>query len=188
MAERFEALEARHKAFIEAQHMYFVGTAGAGGRINVSPKGMDSFRILDDTTVAWLNLTGSGNETAAHVLENGRMTVMFCSFDKQPLILRLYGRAEAFHPRDRRWVELAALFPEQPGARNIFVLHLDLVQTSCGYAVPYYAFEGERPTLNKWAEQKGESGILEYWEKNNTNSLDGSPTGISADDPAPEKA
>ena len=121
MAEQFEALEARHKAFIEAQHMYFVGTAGAGGRVNVSPKGMDSFRILDGSTVAWLNLTGSGNETAAHVLENGRMTVMFCSFDKQPLILRLYGRAEAFHPRDPRWVPFhVTMIDHKLDSRSIF--------------------------------------------------------------------
>jgi hypothetical protein len=181
VADQFEALEYTHRTFIGQQHMYFVGTAGAEGYINVSPKGMDSFHIIDDTTVAWLNLTGSGNETAAHVLENGRMTVMFCSFDKQPLILRLYGRAEVFHPRDDRWRELAALFPDQPGARNIFVLNLDLVQTSCGYAVPRYRFRGERPTLTKWAQRHGESGIREYWAEHNTVSLDGRDTGIFED-------
>ena len=105
MAEHYRTLHEKHCAFIEQQHMYFVGTAGAEGRINVSPKGMDSFRILDDSSVAWLNLTGSGNETAAHVLENKRMTIMFCSFDKQPLILRLYGEAEVYHTRDARWDE-----------------------------------------------------------------------------------
>jgi len=183
VAEQYNALENKHRAFIEAQHIYFVGTAGAGGHVNVSPKGMDSFCIIDDRTVAWLNLTGSGNETAAHVLENGRMTVMFCSFEKQPLIMRLYGRAATFHPRDGRWEALAALFPDQPGARNIFVLDLDLVQTSCGYAVPYYKYKGERPTLGKWAEQKGESGIAAYWEENNTRSLDGRETGIFEDRP-----
>jgi len=186
VADQYDALENKHRAFIEAQHIYFVGTAGAEGYINVSPKGMDSFRILDDRTVAWLNLTGSGNETAAHVLENGRMTVMFCSFDKQPLIMRLYGRAQGFHPRDGRWGELAALFPEQPGARNIFVLAIDMVQTSCGYAVPYYTFKGERPTLAKWAEQKGESGIAAYWEQNNQSSLDGRETGIFGNRPPGE--
>ncbi|MEZ7944061.1 MAG: pyridoxamine 5'-phosphate oxidase family protein, partial [Halioglobus sp.] len=111
MSEKFEKLDHSHKVFIQQQHLYFVGTAGAEGYVNVSPKGMDSFRILDDSTVAWLNLTGSGNETAAHVLENGRMTVMFCSFGKQPLIMRLYGQAVAIHPRDERWDELSALFP-----------------------------------------------------------------------------
>ena len=117
MAEQYDKLDKTHRAFIEAQHLYFVGTAGAEGFVNVSPKGMDSFRILDDSTIAWLNLTGSGNETAAHVLENGRMTVMFCSFDKQPMIMRLYGQALAVHPRDARWAELAALFPKNIGAQ-----------------------------------------------------------------------
>jgi hypothetical protein len=187
VADQFEALEKKHRTFIGQQHMYFVGTAGAEGYVNVSPKGMDSFRILDDSTVAWLNLTGSGNETAAHVLENRRMTIMFCSFGKQPLILRLYGRAEVFHPRDDRWQALAALFPDQPGARNVFVLNLDFVQTSCGYAVPHYTFKGDRPTLTKWAEQKGESGILEYWEEKNRESLDGKHTGIFDDNPIMEK-
>lgn len=178
MSEKFEKLEHSHKVFIRKQHLYFVGTAGATGYANVSPKGMDSFRILNDSTVAWLNLTGSGNETAAHVLENNRMTIMFCSFDKQPLIMRLYGHAVAIHPRDGRWEELAALFPQYTGARQIFCLDVALVQTSCGYAVPYFALEGERPTLTKWADKHGESGISDYWKENNTQSINGTDTGI----------
>jgi hypothetical protein len=178
VAERFEKLDDKLKAFITEQHMYFVGTAGVEGYVNVSPKGMDSFRIIDDGTVAWLNLTGSGNETAAHVLENGRMTIMFCSFDKQPLIMRLYGQAAAIHPRDERWAELSALFPTYTGARQVFLLALELVQTSCGYAVPYYQFKGERPTLTKWADGRGESGIKDYWAEKNSKSLDGKDTGI----------
>lgn len=178
MAERFTRLDEKLKAFIRAQHLYFVGTAGAQGHVNVSPKGMDSFRILDDSTVVWLNLTGSGNETAAHVLENGRMTVMFCSFDKQPLIMRLFGLATVIHPRDARWAELSALFPAHPGARQVFVLALELVLTSCGYGVPYYRLEGERPTLTKWAENRGEAGIRDYWAEKNTKSIDGKDTGI----------
>ena len=178
MAERFDRLEEQHKAFIRAQHMYFVGTAGEGSYVNVSPKGMDSFRIIDATTIAWLNLTGSGNETAAHVLENGRMTVMFCSFDKQPLIMRLYGQATAVHPRDARWGELSALFPPYTGARQVFVLELELVQTSCGYAVPYYTLKGERPTLTKWADSRGEAGIRDYWVQRNAKSLNDKDTGI----------
>ena len=178
MADHYQALEDKHVAFIRQQQMFFVGTAGAEGFVNVSPKGMDSFRILDSHTVAWLNLTGSGNESAAHVLENGRMTLMFCSFDKQPLILRLYGRARAVHPRDSEWAELAAQFPDIPGARQVFVQHVSLVQTSCGYAVPRYDFSGQRETLRKWAENKGEGGIRDYWEENNTRSLDGKDTGI----------
>lgn len=139
---------------------------------------MDSLRILDDATVAWLNLTGSGNETAAHVLENGRMTVMFCSFDKQPLIMRLYGQANVIHPRDEQWGKMSALFPAYTGARQVFVLAIDLVQTSCGYAVPYYELKGERPTLAKWADSRGESGIKDYWAEKNTKSLNDKDTGI----------
>lgn len=178
MAERFDALNDKHIAFIEAQQMYFVGTAGAEGFVNVSPKGMDSFRVLDNNTIAWLNLTGSGNESAAHVLENGRMTIMFCSYDKQPLILRLYGKATAVHPRDERWAELSARFPDIAGARQFFVLDVEMVQTSCGYAVPRYEFTGERDTLRKWAENKGDDGLRDYWEEKNTRSLDNQDTGI----------
>ena len=178
MAEQFEKLDDKQKAFIRQQHLYFVGTAGAQGFVNVSPKGMDSFRILDDTTVAWLNLTGSGNETAAHVLENGRMTVMFCSFDKQPQIMRLYGQAIAVHPRDERWGELFGLFPEHKGARQVFILDVELVQTSCGYAVPYYELLGERPTLSKWADNHGVAGIQNYWVQKNMKSLNDKDTGI----------
>jgi len=178
VAERFERLEDKHIAFIAAQHIYFVGTAGAEGFVNVSPKGMDSFRVIDDVTVAWLNLTGSGNETAAHVLENGRMTVMFCSFDKQPLILRLYGRATVTHPRDERWGDLSALFPDYTGARQVFTLKLQLVHTSCGYAVPRYTLKEERPTLTKWADSRGAAGIRDYWRETNAKSLDDKDTGI----------
>ena len=178
MSEKFEKLDQSHKVFIQQQHLYFVGSAGAEGYVNVSPKGMDSFRILDDSTVAWLNLTGSGNETAAHVLENGRMTVMFCSFDKQPLIMRLYGQAVAIHPRDERWDELSALFPSYTGARQVFSLSIELVQTSCGYAVPYFRLEGERPTLTKWADNHGEAGISDYWMEKNAKSLNDTDTGI----------
>jgi hypothetical protein len=178
VSERFEKLDDKLKAFILKQHLYFVGTAGAQGFVNVSPKGMDSFRILDDATVAWLNLTGSGNETAAHVLENGRMTVMFCSFDKQPLIMRLYGQAVVVHPRDERWDDLSALFPAYTGARQVFVLDVELVLTSCGYAVPYYELKGGRPTLTKWADNRGEAGILDYWAEKNMKSLNDEDTGI----------
>lgn len=178
MAERFESLNDKHIDFIAQQHLYFIGTAGAEGFVNVSPKGMDSLRVIDESTVAWLNLTGSGNETAAHVLENGRMTIMFCSFEKQPLILRLYGQAIATHPRDEGWAGLSELFPQSVGARQIFTLDLDLVQTSCGYAVPYYTLEGERPTLTKWADNHGESGVKDYWKEKNTRSLNDKGTGI----------
>ena len=178
MAEFFDQLDDKLIDFIERQHIYFVGTAGAEGYVNVSPKGMDSFRILDDNTVAWLNLTGSGNETAAHVLENGRMTIMFCSFDKQPLIMRLYGKAVATHERDAGWGDLLARFPTYTGARQIFTLDVDMIQTSCGYAVPFYELKGDRNTLTKWADNKGRDGVEDYWREKNQTSLDGKDTGI----------
>lgn len=178
MAEQFECLSESHKEFIQQQHIFFVGTACSDGRVNVSPKGTDSFRILDSHRIAWLNLTGSGNETAAHVLEDGRMTIMFCSFDKQPMILRLYGKAKVYHPRDSQWSEFDALFPLDKGARQIFELQLDLVQTSCGFSIPFYEFLGERATLKNWSEKQGSEGVESYWEKNNQLSMDGKPTGI----------
>ena len=181
VAEQLQSLNQKLIDFITNQQIYFVGTAGAKGFINVSPKGMDSFRVVDESTVVWLNLTGSGNESAAHVLENGRMTVMFCSFDKQPLILRLYGQARAIHPRDTEWNDLATQFPEHTGARQFFKLNIELVQTSCGYAVPFYEYKGERPTLKKWADKHGKEGIEQYWKDNNVKSLDGKETGILED-------
>lgn len=179
--ERFSALEKKHIEFIKEQHLFFVGTAGSEGHVNVSPKGMDSLRVTTPAEVIWLNLTGSGNETAAHVLENRRMTLMFCSFTKQPLILRLYGMAGIVSPGDEVWPELVGLFPDYVGARQIFRLELDLVQTSCGYAVPYYQLLGERPTLTNWSAKKGREGIERYWQDNNTLSLDGKATDIARD-------
>ena len=179
--ERFEALEDRHIEFIKDQHLFFVGTAGSEGHVNVSPKGMDSLRVTSPTEAVWLNLTGSGNETAAHVLENRRMTLMFCSFAKQPLILRLYGLANIVSPGDDAWPELVGLFPDYVGARQIFRLELDLVLTSCGYAVPYYQLLGQRPTLTRWSVKKGREGIEQYWQDNNTVSLNGKGTDILKD-------
>ena len=139
---------------------------------------MDSLRVVDPGTVVWLNLTGSGNESVAHVLENGRMTIMFCSFDAKPLILRLYGTASVCHPRDADWEALYALFPAQAGARQLFTLKLDMVQTSCGYAVPFYDYRENRTLLDNFARARGEEGIREYWQEKNTRSLDGKDTGI----------
>lgn len=178
MTDIFECLSDKHIEFITEQQLFFVGTAGAEGSVNISPKGLDSFRVIDAQTVVWLNLTGSGNETAAHVLENQRMTVMFCSFDRHPLILRLYGRATACHPRDLRWTKFSDLFPHYDGARQFFELSVDMVQTSCGYAVPHFEFQGARPTLEKWTEKRGRQGVLDYWERSNQVSLDGKTTGI----------
>lgn len=178
MGKRFTEISSTLSKFIEKQKMFFVGTAGAEGRVNISPKGMDSLRVLDNNRVMWLNVTGSGNETSPHVQENGRVTLMFISFEKTPMILRLYGIATVIHRQDEQWDELSTHLPKLPGARQIFDCHIDLVQTSCGYAVPLYDFAEERSTLRDWAEKKGDSGIERYWEEKNTLSIDGNPTNI----------
>ena len=178
MAQRFTELLEKHIQFIEAQKLFFVGTATEDSHINISPKGMDSFRVLASTRVVWLNLTGSGNETAAHVQQLPRMTIMFCSFDGDPLILRLYGTARVIHMKDPQWNELISLFPQLPGARQIFDLSIELVQTSCGFGVPLYAYSGDRPLLVEWANKKGEEGVKRYWAEKNQVSLDGVPTHI----------
>jgi Pyridoxamine 5'-phosphate oxidase len=178
MGQQYPALTERHRRFIESQKIFFVGSAATEGRINVSPKGMDSLRILDDCTVLWLNVTGSGNETAAHVQQQPRMTLMFCAFEGDPHILRLYGQARVIHQKDAAWNSMAGLFEALPGRRQIFELKIDLVQTSCGMAVPFYKYKGERDQLNKWALKKGENGLREYWAEKNRLSLDGAPTHI----------
>jgi Pyridoxamine 5'-phosphate oxidase len=178
MGKRYDALSDKHIEFIAKQKMFFVGSATPDSRVNISPKGMDSLRVLGPNRVVWLNVTGSGNETAAHVQVNPRMTIMFCAFEGDPLILRLYGRARAIHHNDAEWPELAALFPPLPGARQVFDLAIDLVQTSCGMAVPFFDYAGEREQLNEWAAKKGEDGIRQYWADRNAVSLDGLPTQI----------
>jgi hypothetical protein len=178
MAQRYSELSQDLIRFIRNQNMFFVATAPEEGNVNLSPKGLDTLRVLDSNTVAWLNVTGSGNETAAHVLENGRMTLMFCAFEGKPMILRLYGTATVVHPRDAEWAELIGHFDALPGARQIFVLNVELVQTSCGMAVPLFNYQGQRGQLTDWAEKKGLEGISEYWDKKNRVSLNGRPTGI----------
>jgi len=178
MGKQFEGLTDRHRAFVEEQHVFFVGTAARDGRVNVSPKGLDSLRIVSDTRVVWLNGTGSGNETAAHLLDSPRMTVMLCSFDREPLILRMYGTARAVHADDSEWDEMLSLFPPIKGARNIFVLDIDLVQTSCGFGVPLFAFTDDRELMDSWATKKGPDGIQRYQQAKNLVSLDGFPTGL----------
>ena len=178
MAERFRELNKKQIEFIKQQHIFFVGTAGAEGKVNVSPKGMDTLRVINECKVVWLHLTGSGNETSAHVQENGRMTLMFCSFTKKPLILRLYGQSDVIHPRDSKWQEPGSLFGEHVGTRQFFQLNPELVQTSCGFAVPFFEYRGERETLKNWAESRGRDGIEEYWIEKNQISLDGKPTNI----------
>ena len=178
MGKQFDAISDRHAAFIAAQKLYFVGTATADSRVNISPKGMDSLRVLSPHRVAWLSVTGSGNETAAHIERSPRMTLMFCAFEGAPLILRLYGKARVVHPGDTDWNVLYALFNPLPGARQIFDLAIDRVQTSCGMGVPLYDYQDQRGQLEPWAEKKGEAGLLDYWALKNQTSIDGLPTHI----------
>jgi hypothetical protein len=180
MAKRFTEIKDSLREFIEQQHIFFVGTAAPDGRVNISPKGMDSLRVIDSNRVVWLNVTGSGNETAAHVLESPRMTLMFCAFDGTALILRLYGTARTIHHGDPEWDGLYGLFTPIPGARQIFDLQVDLVQTSCGMAVPFFDYGGERDELKLWAEKRGEPGLREYWRDRNSLSIDGRETDIGA--------
>ena len=176
MAERFDELSDSLQEFIAAQKMFFVATAAREGSVNLSPKGYDSLRILNKHELVWLNLTGSGNETATHLLDLDRMTLMFCAFEGLPKILRLYGTAETVHPGDDPWHEWLALFGNPVGSRQLFHMQIELVQTSCGYAVPFMDFVSERDTLKKWAEKKGEDGIKDYWSATNAISLDGKKT------------
>ncbi|MBI3897308.1 MAG: pyridoxamine 5'-phosphate oxidase family protein [Gammaproteobacteria bacterium] len=178
MGKQYSALSDELANFIKQQKIFFVATAPHAGRVNVSPKGMDSLRVVDRTTVAWLNVTGSGNETAAHVLENRRMTIMFCAFESKPVILRLYGQAQTYHARDPEWDHWLAQFEPIPGARQIFVLSIELVQTSCGFGVPLFSYDGERELLRHWAEKKGSDGLLQYWREKNQVSLDGLKTAV----------
>lgn len=178
MARFYPALEPKHRAFIAAQRIFFTATGTATSRINLSPKGMDSLRVLADTRVAYLDLTGSGNETAAHLKHDGRMTLMWCSFAAEPLILRAYGRGRAVRRQDAEWAALRAHFPALPGERQLIVLDIDSVQTSCGYAVPTFDYTGERNTLARWAEKKGAVGLVDYWREKNQTSIDGLPTGL----------
>ncbi len=178
MGKIFSQINEQHKSFIECQQVFFVGTADDDGRVNISPKGIDSLRVLHQNRVVWLNITGSANETAAHLLENDRMTIMFCSFEHSPLILRLYGHACAIHPRDQEWEQWITLFPETHGVRQVMTMDVDLVQSSCGAGVPLFEYQGERKLLMDWVEKKGPEGIKAYWEARNKVSLDGKPTGI----------
>lgn len=178
MAKFYNKITSRVQKFIENQHIFFVATAPENGRINLSPKGMDSLRVIEKNRLIWLNVTGSGNETSAHILENGRMTIMFCSFEGAPNILRIYGTAKEVTKKDENWEELASLLPKISGARQIFDVTVESAQTSCGMSIPLYEFKGERDALNKWANEKGKEGIEEYWQEKNTKSIDGLPTRI----------
>lgn len=166
------------REFIEAQPLYFVATAPLGreGHVNLSPKGLDTFQVLSAVRVAYLDLTGSGNETAAHLLENGRITFMFCSFSGPPRILRLYGRGRAVQPDDHDWSALRNRFGDFPGVRQIIVADIDRVQSSCGFGVPVMEAPRQRDTLLRWAEAKGVDGVEGYQRSRNVVSIDGLPT------------
>lgn len=177
MATEFNTLDNELRQWINAQQMFFVATAplDADGIVNCSPKGLDSFRVIDERTVAYLDLTGSGAETIAHLKENGRLCIMFCAFAGAPKILRLQGTGSVLLPESADYQSLIGLFPETPGARAIIRLDIRRIADSCGYGVPEYEFKKERPTLVKWAEKKGADGVRAYQQENNTKSLDGLP-------------
>jgi hypothetical protein len=181
MAEKFPSLTDKHRAFIERQKMFFTASADRDGRVNLSPKGMDTLRILGPDSVAWLDLTGSGNETSAHLEAQPRLTLMFCAFEGPPLILRLYGTGAVHRRGTDGYAALLPHFDDLPGARQIIVQQIDLVQTSCGYAVPLMDFKAERPGLVKWAEGQGADGLADYRRTKNMVSIDGKPTGWVAE-------
>jgi hypothetical protein len=170
------AIEPKLAEFIAQQKVFFVATAPSeGGHVNLSPKGLDSLRVLDETTVVYADLVGSGAETIAHLRDNGRITLMFCAFEGPPKIVRIYGRGEAVEPGDASFDALRAQFPELPGLRAFIRIAVERVADSCGYAVPLYAFQGERDQLHKWVDRKGPDGLVRYQRKNNLVSIDGLP-------------
>jgi hypothetical protein len=181
MAKFYTELNEQHRDFITAQKLFFVATAPTEGRINLSPKGLDVLRIIDNNTIAYLDVTGSGNETAAHLFDDGRITVMFCSFGEKPLILRLHGHGKVILKRDPAWAEWAARFTQPPGTRQIFVMTIQSVQTSCGQGVPEFEFKRDRGMMEQSALKRGEDGILAYQQKHNQLSIDDLPTRLLVD-------
>ncbi len=179
MAKFMDRLDDHLTAFIREQRMFFVATAPGQGRVNLSPKGMDTFRVLAPDHVGYLDLTGSGNETAAHLLENGRLTFMFCAFSGAPLILRLYGKGHVVRDGDTEWsVSRPAFGRELPGERQLVMMRIESVQTSCGFGVPLFQHTGDREQLVHWAEKKGPQGLNSYRMEKNRTSIDGAPTGM----------
>lgn len=181
MGKLTASISEAHAAFIQAQHLFFVSTAPLSkeGHINLSPKGLNSFRMLSPNQVAYMDIVGSGNETSAHILENGRICFMFCAFDGPPNILRLYGKGYAVLPTDEAWNELSKEFILLPATRQIIVADIFHVQTSCGFGIPYYKYIGERDHAEKWAEKKGTTGLEEYKKEKNLASIDGLPTALA---------
>jgi hypothetical protein len=188
MGKQFPSMTPAHRDFIARQRIFFTASATASSRVNVSPRPTDALRVLDECTVAFLDLTGSGSETAAHLRADGRITLMFCALDDPPNILRLYGHGTSIPRATSDYASLLAAFfnnEEPPGARQIVRIDIDLVQTSCGYGVPLFEYVGERDTLQRWAAQKGDAGLEEYRRQKNARSIDGLPTGLADEQPAP---
>ncbi|HET7348590.1 MAG TPA: pyridoxamine 5'-phosphate oxidase family protein [Acidobacteriaceae bacterium] len=188
MGKLFTSIEPAHRAFIEKQHIFFTASAAASGRVNLSPKDVAALRVLTPNRVAYLDVTGSGNETAAHLRLDGRLTLMFCAFEGAPLVMRLYGRGHVLPRGSAEYTDLLrSAFDgvERPGARQIVMLDVESVGTSCGYGVPRFDYVEERDTLTRWAEAKGEAGLREYWQKKNTISIDGFPTGMPESEESP---
>jgi len=176
MGKVLDALDDGLIEWIGQQHVFFVASAPSeGGHVNVSPKGHDTLRVLSPTSVAYLDLTGSGAETIAHTRDNGRITIMLCAFEGPPQILRLFGTGTPHVIGTDRFAALAPRFPDLPGARAVVEVDLERIQTSCGYSIPLMEHRGERPTLVQWAERKGDDGLREYWDEKNATSIDGLP-------------
>lgn len=178
MGRQYDAIDDRLAEFITSQPVFFVATAplGADGHVNLSPKGLEgTFAVVDDRTVAYLDLTGSGVETIAHLRENGRIVVMFCAFDGPPRIVRLYGTGSVTPADDPAFAERAAPFKDLPGARSVITVTVDRIADSCGYAVPRMRYEADRDQLITWAERKGPDGIAAYHADRNATSIDGLP-------------
>ncbi len=175
MGKPYEQLDEKLIDFIGRQHVFFVGSTpnDPDGHLNISPKGLDTFRILGPRTVAYQDLAGSGIETVAHLRENRRLTIMFCAFEGAPMILRLHGRGRIVEPGDPEWDDLVERFPSQPGTRSVVVLDLDRIADSCGFAVPVYEYRRERTQLADWSRHKGPAGLEQYKAAKNRNSIDG---------------
>lgn len=178
MGTQLKKLNKEIKNFINEQKIFFVATATQDSFINLSPKGMDSLKIIDDNRVFWINATGSTNESSAHIQRDGRMTIMFCSFEKDPMIVKLIGKAKVIHKNDDQWKDVTSQLTLLPGTRQVFDLNIDIVLTVCGMAVPYFEYKGEREDLKKWAINKGDEGLKEYWAKKNQYSLNEEATNI----------
>lgn len=184
MGIKHDALLPKHKEFIQRQYLFFVGSAPLSeeGHVNLSPKGYSSFRILSDNQVAYLDMSGSGNETSAHILENGRVTLMFCAFEGPPSIVRLYGTGTVALPGSNRWEELYPLFDPLPGARQMIIVDVHMVQDSCGFGVPFMKYEGDREKLKEISLKFRKEQLDKYWHEKNAASIDGLPTAFGLPD------